>query len=60
MQRPVSIAFDVMGSDHGPAEVIRGAAQLSLDAPQIHALLVGDPEGTTDLILKIAAAGAKA
>jgi phosphate acyltransferase len=42
MQRPVSIAFDVMGSDHGPEEVIRGAAQLSLDAPQIHAILVGD------------------
>lgn len=31
-----------MGSDHGPAEVVRGAAQLSLEAPHIHALLVGD------------------
>ncbi|HSP80961.1 MAG TPA: phosphate acyltransferase PlsX, partial [Myxococcaceae bacterium] len=38
----VTIAFDVMGSDHGPAEVVRGAAQLSLDSPYIHALLVGD------------------
>jgi glycerol-3-phosphate acyltransferase PlsX len=38
----ITIAFDVMGSDHGPAEVIRGAAQLSLESPHIHALLVGD------------------
>jgi phosphate acyltransferase len=38
----ITIAFDVMGSDHGPAEVVRGAAQLSLDSPYIHALLVGD------------------
>ena len=40
--KPVTIAFDVMGSDHGPAEVVRGAAQLSLESPHIHALLVGD------------------
>ena len=26
--RATTIAFDVMGSDHGPAEVVRGAAQL--------------------------------
>ncbi|MCI0572962.1 MAG: phosphate acyltransferase PlsX [Myxococcaceae bacterium] len=42
MARPIVVAFDVMGSDHGPAEVVRGAAQLSLEAPHIHALLVGD------------------
>ena len=42
--KDVTIAFDVMGSDHGPAEVVRGAAQLSLEAPHIHALLVGDRE----------------
>jgi phosphate acyltransferase len=41
--RPITIAFDVMGSDHGPVEVVRGAAQLSLQAGSIHALLVGDP-----------------
>jgi glycerol-3-phosphate acyltransferase PlsX len=41
-QRPVTIAFDVMGSDLGPAEVIRGVAQLTLETPHIHALLVGD------------------
>ncbi|HEX8435543.1 phosphate acyltransferase PlsX [Archangium sp.] len=38
----ITIAFDVMGSDHGPAEVVRGAAQLSLESPHIHTLLVGD------------------
>ncbi len=38
----ITIAFDVMGSDHGPAEVVRGAAQLSLESPHIHELLVGD------------------
>jgi glycerol-3-phosphate acyltransferase PlsX len=42
MSRPVTIAFDVMGGDHGPAEVVRGAAQLTLDSDSIHVLLVGD------------------
>lgn len=41
-QRPVTIAFDVMGGDHGPIEVVKGAAQLTLDSPNVHALLVGD------------------
>ncbi|MFO0597304.1 MAG: phosphate acyltransferase PlsX [Myxococcaceae bacterium] len=41
-QRPVTIAFDVMGSDHGALEIVRGAAQLTLDTPHLHALLVGD------------------
>jgi glycerol-3-phosphate acyltransferase PlsX len=40
--RPTTIAFDVMGGDHGPAEVVRGAAQLSLESPNINAVLVGD------------------
>ncbi|HLL04707.1 MAG TPA: phosphate acyltransferase PlsX [Myxococcaceae bacterium] len=40
----ITIAFDVMGSDHGPEEVVRGAAQLTLEAPHVHALLVGDRE----------------
>lgn len=42
--KDITIAFDVMGSDHGPEEVVRGAAQLSIEAPHIHALLVGDRE----------------
>lgn len=40
--QPVTIAFDVMGSDLGPEEIIRGVAQLTLDTPHINALLVGD------------------
>jgi len=44
MPQPITIAFDVMGSDRGPEELVRGAAQLSLEAPHIHALLVGDRE----------------
>jgi glycerol-3-phosphate acyltransferase PlsX len=31
-----------ISGDHGPAEVIAGAAQLTLDTPHIHALFVGD------------------
>ena len=42
--KQVTIAFDVMGADHGAAEIIRGAAQLTLDTPDVHALLVGDRE----------------
>ena len=42
MSRPVTIAFDVMGGDYGPAEVVRGAAQLTLESEDINALLVGD------------------
>jgi len=42
MARPITIAFDVMGSDLGSAEVVKGAARLSLEAPHLHALLVGD------------------
>ncbi len=41
-QEPITIAFDVMGSDHGPLEVVKGAAQLTLETPHLHALLVGD------------------
>lgn len=40
--RTTTIAFDVMGCDAGPGEVVRGAAQLTLEAPHVHALLVGD------------------
>lgn len=44
MPRTVTIAFDVMGSDRGPAEIVRGAAQFSVEAPHLHALLVGDTQ----------------
>ncbi len=41
-KRPVTVAFDVMGSDHGVREIVLGAAQLTLESPHIHAALVGD------------------
>jgi phosphate acyltransferase len=44
MNKLVTIAFDVMGSDLGPLEVVKGAAQLTLESSSIHALLVGDQE----------------
>ena len=33
-----------MGGDHAPDEIVRGVAQLSLEAPHIQTLLVGDGE----------------
>ncbi|HYO68040.1 MAG TPA: phosphate acyltransferase PlsX [Archangium sp.] len=53
----ITIAFDVMGSDHGPAEVIRGAAQLSLESPHIHTLLVGDRALIDDALAEIRHSG---
>src|SRR4051794_35584428 len=44
---PVTVAFDVMGSDLGAEEIVRGAAQLSLEAPHLHALLVGNRQVIT-------------
>ncbi len=50
---PVTIAFDVMGSDHGPFEVVKGAAQLTLDSPHVHALLVGDRAQIDEALTKV-------
>lgn len=44
MARTITIAFDAMGGDHGPEEVVRGAAQLTLETENLQALLVGDRE----------------
>jgi glycerol-3-phosphate acyltransferase PlsX len=38
----VTVAIDAMGGDHAPAEIVRGVAQVSLEAPHIQCLLVGD------------------
>jgi phosphate acyltransferase len=53
MSRPVTIAFDVMGADHGPAEVVRGAAQLTLEAESIHVLLVGDRQQIDEALSQV-------
>ncbi len=41
-RRPVTIAFDVMGSDLGPDAVVHGAARLTLESTPMHVVLVGD------------------
>jgi glycerol-3-phosphate acyltransferase PlsX len=40
----LSIAVDVMSGDHGPRECVAGALHALCDDPQLHALLVGQPE----------------
>ncbi len=57
MAGPITIAFDVMGSDFGPAELVAGAAGLSLEAPQIHALLVGDRDVIAENLREIRHSG---
>src|SRR5690349_10930344 len=38
----VTVAVDAMGGDHAPEEIVRGVADLSLEAPHIQTVLVGD------------------
>ncbi|HEY8206886.1 MAG TPA: phosphate acyltransferase PlsX [Myxococcaceae bacterium] len=57
MARPITIAFDVMGSDHGPAEVVEGAVRLTLESPGLHALLVGDSEVIREALEEIRHSG---
>lgn len=40
--RPIRVALDAMGGDHGLAETAAGAAQLSREDAPIHIILVGD------------------
>ena len=48
------IAVDVMGSDLGPAEVVQGAAQLSLEPGDIEMVLVGDQEAIVSALMAVA------
>jgi glycerol-3-phosphate acyltransferase PlsX len=48
--RTVTVAVDAMGGDHAPDEVVRGVAELSLEAKHIQILLVGDGERVTRLL----------
>jgi glycerol-3-phosphate acyltransferase PlsX len=49
----VTVAVDAMGGDHAPDEIVRGVAQLTLEAPHIQILLVGDGEAITSLLAKV-------
>lgn len=48
----VTVAVDAMGGDHAPDEIVRGVAQLSLEAGHIQVLLVGDGERIGALLSK--------
>ena len=48
------IAVDKMGSDLGPAEVVQGAAQLSLEPGDIEMVLVGDQAATVSALMAVA------
>jgi glycerol-3-phosphate acyltransferase PlsX len=50
--RSVTVAVDAMGGDHAPDEVVKGVAMLSLEAPHIQTLLVGDGEKIGALLAK--------
>ncbi|MGZ3406968.1 MAG: phosphate acyltransferase [Polyangia bacterium] len=50
--RSVTVAVDAMGGDHAPDEIVRGVALLSLEAPHIQTLLVGDAEKIGALLAK--------
>ena len=50
MPEKVTIAVDAMGGDNAPDEIVRGVAQVSLEAPHIETLLVGDAPRLTKLL----------
>ena len=43
-ERPITIALDVMGSDHGIGPMVEGAARFSLESGGAEVLLVGDAD----------------
>src|SRR5688500_4739788 len=45
-----TVAIDAMGGDFAPDEVVRGVAALSLEAPHIQTLLVGDAARIGELL----------
>jgi glycerol-3-phosphate acyltransferase PlsX len=53
MSKPVTVAVDAMGGDYAPDEIVRGVAQLSIGAPHIQTLLVGNVAQMTALLTKV-------
>jgi glycerol-3-phosphate acyltransferase PlsX len=49
----VTVALDAMGGDHAPGEIVRGAAQLSLETPHIQTLLVGDARAIGSVLANV-------
>jgi glycerol-3-phosphate acyltransferase PlsX len=46
----VTVAVDAMGGDHAPEEIVRGVATVSLEAPHVQSLLVGDAQAIGTLL----------
>jgi glycerol-3-phosphate acyltransferase PlsX len=46
----VTVAVDAMGGDHAPEEIVRGVADLSLEAPHIQTILVGHAERVAECL----------
>lgn len=46
----VTVAVDACGGDHAPDEIVRGVAQVSLEAARIQTVLVGDTARLTALL----------
>ena len=51
--KTVTVAVDAMGGDHAPEEIVRGVALLSLEAPHIQTVLVGDGGVIGALLAKV-------
>src|SRR5579863_4314887 len=50
--RTVTVAVDAMGGDYAPDEIVRGVAALSLTAPHIQTILVGDADRINKLLVE--------
>jgi glycerol-3-phosphate acyltransferase PlsX len=51
--RTVTVAVDAMGGDYAPDEIVRGVGQLSIEAPHIQTLLVGNVTRLADLLTRV-------
>lgn len=51
--RAATVAVDAMGGDFAPDEVVKAVAALSLDAPHIQTLLVGDAARIGELLSRL-------
>ncbi len=46
----VTVAVDASGGDHAPDEIVKGVASVSLEAPHVQSVLVGDSARLTALL----------
>jgi glycerol-3-phosphate acyltransferase PlsX len=53
MSKTVTVAVDAMGGDYAPDEIVRGVGQLSIGAPHIQTLLVGNLPQLTALLTRV-------